>query len=135
MKGVDITRSSPLIGPNVPVHGLVVDIETGRVEWLVNGYEKLSTVTSKWNEAMRSAGQTVDAFKNLTDFKIGEIKFPETKIGEIVTRVEQWAEEKVHDLEVKPPPPRPAEPPAGPPPKLPLPPPLRPRISLRRGPK
>src|SRR5437868_4909776 len=39
MRGVDFTRQSPLIGPKVPVHGLLVDIETGKLEWLVNGYD------------------------------------------------------------------------------------------------
>src|SRR6266571_3438406 len=32
LKAVEIARSSPLIGPKVPVHGLLVDIETGRLE-------------------------------------------------------------------------------------------------------
>ena len=35
--------SSPLIGPKIPVHGLLVDIETGKVEWLVNGYQTLDS--------------------------------------------------------------------------------------------
>src|SRR5512140_1659136 len=39
LKAAGIVRSSPIIGPNIPVHGLLVDIETGKLEWLVNGYE------------------------------------------------------------------------------------------------
>ena len=30
IKGCEIVRSSPLIGPKIPVHGLLLDIETGR---------------------------------------------------------------------------------------------------------
>ncbi len=41
IKAVEIARQSPLIGPKIPVHGLLVDIETGKVEWLVNGYQTL----------------------------------------------------------------------------------------------
>jgi carbonic anhydrase len=128
----EIARRSPLIGPKVAVHGLLVDIETGKVEWLVNGYDGLGTMSSRWNEVVRSAGQTIDALKPLGDFNFGEMKFPETKIGEIVTKAENWLEEKVHDLEIKTPP---VAPPSPTPPKLPLPPPFRPRIHLRKGPK
>ena len=131
IKAVDFVRQSPLIGPKIPVHGLLVDIGTGKLDWLVNGYEQLGTASSRWNEVVKSAGQTVDAFKNLTNFNIGEMKFPETKIGEAVTQAEDWLSKKVHQLEIKPvSAPGPAEPSA--PPKLPLPPPIRPRI-IRRG--
>src|SRR5206468_11243062 len=82
IKAADIVRHSQLIGPKIPVHGLMVDIESGRVEWLVNGYQAPETLTSRWNQVVQSAGQTVDALKSLTDFQIGEMKFPETKIGE-----------------------------------------------------
>jgi carbonic anhydrase len=129
IRAADIARSSPLIGPKTPVHGLLVDIETGKLEWLVNGYQTLETLTSRWNDVVRSAGQTIDALKPLTDFNIGEMKFPETKIGEVVTKAEQWVQEKVHELEIKP------NAASSGPPKLPLPPPLRPRILLRKGPK
>ena len=80
---------------------------------------------------VKSAGQTVDAFKNLTNFNIGEMKFPETKIGEAVTQAEDWLSKKVHQLEIKPTSvPGALQPTA--PPKIPMPPPIRPRI-IRRG--
>lgn len=41
VRGADIIRRSPLIGPAIPVHGLLIDIQTGRLEWLVNGYQTL----------------------------------------------------------------------------------------------
>ena len=96
IKAVDIVRQSPLIGPKIPVHGLLVDIETGKVEWLVNGYQTLDTMGTRLNEVVASAGHTLDALKSLTDFEIGGIKFPETKIGETVTKAEDWLSGKVH---------------------------------------
>src|SRR5687767_608739 len=44
LKGVEYVRASPLIGPRVPVHGLMVDIQSGRLEWLVDGYRALETI-------------------------------------------------------------------------------------------
>jgi carbonic anhydrase len=102
IKACDIVRQSPLIGPKIPVHGLLVNIGTGKLDWLVNGYESLATMSSRWNEAVKSAGQTVDALKSLADFKIGEMKFPETKIGETVVKAGDWLAKNLEQLEVKP---------------------------------
>ncbi|MCX8091070.1 MAG: carbonic anhydrase, partial [Verrucomicrobiae bacterium] len=102
IRGCDIVRHSPLIGPKIPVHGLVVDVHTGRLEWIVNGYQQPPGVVEKWNEAVGMAGQTVEALKSLADFQIGEMKFPETKIGETVTRAGDWLTQKIQELEVKP---------------------------------
>jgi carbonic anhydrase len=159
IKSVDVARSSPLIGPKIPVHGLLVDIETGKVEWLVNGYQTLDTMGARLSEVAASASHTLDALKSLTDFEIGGIKFPETKIGDTVTKAEDWLSGKLHELEGKPPQAAPAEPPGAPPriplvqatvaawrreqerkkaavpPKMPLPPPLRPRLRFQKGPK
>src|ERR1051325_7019520 len=43
----DLVRSSPLIGPRVPVHGLLVDISTGKLDWLVNGYQRLESTAAR----------------------------------------------------------------------------------------
>src|SRR5262245_57887497 len=69
IKAVELVRHSPLIGAKVTVHGLVVDIRNGKLDWVVNGYEGLTTMESKWNEVVKSAGQTVDSLKSLADFK------------------------------------------------------------------
>lgn len=115
IKACEITRSSPLIGPKIPVHGLLLDIQTGKLEWLVNGYQQWTTMSDKWNDVVRSAGETVDKLKTLTDFNIGEMKFPETKIGETVTKATDWLAHKVEDLQIHPseaPPTEVAEPPS-----------------------
>ncbi len=130
-------RHSPLIGPKIPVHGLLVDIETGKVEWLVNGYQTLDTMGARLNEVAASAGHTLDALKSLTDFEIGGIKFPETKIGETVDQggrlafrqgARNWRPtRRRHDAAHR------RSPPA--PPRIPLPPPMRPRLRFHKGPK
>ncbi len=83
IKACDFTRNSPLIGPNIPVHGLLIEVETGKLEWIVNGYETkpllpLKEVQARVTDMMESLG----AFK---DFAMGEMKFPEMKIGEAAT--------------------------------------------------
>ena len=134
IKACEIVRQSPLIGPKIPVHGLVVDVQSGSLEWIVNGYQNWESLGDRWNEVAKSAGQTVDALKSLTDFNIGEMKFPETKIGETVVKAEDWLGKRIESMEIKPsaapaPSPAPAAAPA-PVPAAPSPPPLPPRIPM-----
>ena len=156
IKACGIVRGSPLIGPKIPVHGLVVDIATGKLEWLVNGYETFAALPAAWTEAVKSAGESVDQLKALTDFNIGEMKFPETKIGETVVKAEDWLAKKVEaigekaaetaqahpnaanlaqqvaDFAEKNGPQLTSPPPPPPGKKLPLPPPVRPKPVIRR---
>jgi carbonic anhydrase len=100
IRGTDFVRSSPLIGPNVPVHGLLLDIQTGKLEWLVNGYQTLGRATASFADAVRqtatetikdSIGQAADLLSSkLQDFKTGEMKFPEFKIGETTINPNKW---------------------------------------------
>jgi carbonic anhydrase len=39
LKAVGFLRISPIIPPRMPVHGLMIDTSTGRLDWVVNGYE------------------------------------------------------------------------------------------------
>jgi len=80
---------------------------------------------------VHSASQTVDAFKNLTDFQIGEMKFPETKIGEAVLKAEEWIEQKIKQVEISQP--QSASQTTAPAPiKVPLPPVIKPTLRFRR---
>jgi hypothetical protein len=79
-----------------------VDIQTGKLEWIVNGYQTFATISDKWNDVVKSAGETVDKLKSLADFKIGEMKFPETKIGETMTQATDWLSQKVENLKLQP---------------------------------
>ncbi len=89
-KAVEFVRQSPLIGPAIPVHGLLLDIQNGRLEWLVNGYElpaankvlpaaapreSISTPSTVW--------QPIGHFEN---FKPTEFAPGTEAIGEALTR-------------------------------------------------
>jgi carbonic anhydrase len=136
IQSCNFARHSPLIGPKVPVHGFLIDVVTGKLDWLVNGYENWESMGDRWSEAVKSSGQTTDMMKSLANFQIGEMKFPETKIGEIAAKAEEWLKKEVGQIgsHATPPVPPPVAPPAQPP-KLPLPPRIQPRMHPRRGPK
>ncbi|MGO8837856.1 MAG: carbonic anhydrase [Limisphaerales bacterium] len=152
IKSASIVRSSPLIGPKIPVHGLLLDIETGRLDWIVNGYEAWQAAPAQTGAA-KAAGPIAGALGSLGAFNLGEMKFPEAKIGELATKAEDWLTQKVEKVEEAPPgTPEakaavaqqvveyakkhwPTPPGAQPtvPPKIPLPPPIRPRLTPNRG--
>ncbi len=73
LKAVDFVRQSPIIGAAIPVHGLLVDIRSGALEWLVNGYNGLNV-----------AGASAPSGEQWTlpPFELGTMKFPDSKIGE-----------------------------------------------------
>jgi carbonic anhydrase len=151
IKACDIVRQSPLIGPKIPVHGLLVDIQSGKLEWLVNGYQAWATMRDRVHDAAQSAAQsagkgTLDALKSIGDFKLGGVNLSETKIGETVTKAEDWLAKKIEQLggksadlaappeptEIPAPPPMTAPPGQQPPkPKMPIPPSIRPRMHMR----
>ncbi|MGA3267961.1 MAG: carbonic anhydrase [Verrucomicrobiota bacterium] len=153
IKAADIVRHSPLVGPKIPVHGLLLDIENGKLDWVVNGYEA-------WQDAPVQSDTTkaAGALGSLGQFKIGEMKFPEAKIGEMAAKAEDWLSQKADQIgasaqpvlrEVAPAAQSveklagqvaevaakqwPKPPPAPIPPKIPLPPPIRPRYIQTRG--
>lgn len=96
LKAVELARASPLIGPKVPVQGLLIDIETGKLEWLVNGYETLASSLSPWNQLAQAKDSAVDALTHLAEFKLGEMKFPESKIGEVASAIGQEILQRIH---------------------------------------
>jgi carbonic anhydrase len=83
IRGVDFVRSSPLIGPRIPVHGLIVDVNTGRLEWIVNGYDILARGTSSPTDTR------IADMPALAPFKVQDLKMPEIKIGELATQVKE----------------------------------------------
>jgi carbonic anhydrase len=91
MRGVDFVRVSPLIGAQVPVHGLLIDVQSGRLEWVANGYQNLETATSgKTGELFKQADRTLDAFAKIGHVAAEELKFPEAKIGEMIQTAHDW---------------------------------------------
>lgn len=137
IKACDFVRQSLLIGPKIPVHGLLVDIETGKLEWVVNGY-------STWSQTKpaESAFPKLTMLGSLPNFEIGEMKFPETKIGELATKLEATRIEKIQSEPIAQPMETVAEqiakvaeknwPKSAAPPKIPLPPRIRPQLKMRQ---
>jgi len=149
IKAAGIVRQSPLIGPKIPVHGLLLDIETGKLDWVVNGYEAWQAAPGQ-TEVTKASSPISGALGSLAGFNFGEMKFPEGKIGDLATKAEAWVAQKAGQVEAALPGtpemkatvakqvveyaekhwPQPA---GGKPPKLPLPQPIRPRIIQPRG--
>ena len=96
LKAVEHVRASPLIGPRVPVHGVLMDIETGKLELLVNGYQTLEAATSAAPKTAAPA-QTILPSIPLAASKdnqsIGEMQFPQFKIGDAMQQVKAMVNE------------------------------------------
>ena len=100
LKACDIVRRSPLIGAKIPVHGLVVDIESGKLEWLVNGYQNWQASPAH-DAAAQTSGQPFQMTNPHAEFQMGEMKFPEMKIGESVTKSADWLAQKIEPRDVE----------------------------------
>ena len=138
IKATDFVRRSPLIGAKVPVHGLLIDLQTGRLESIVNGYDTFNVTTGGFSSALKSTGQMLDAMEEIGRASVGEIQFPKTRIGEGMASARetlQHAADLSAALQQKasPPPAAPSgtEPPPLPP-KLPRPKPSRFNIDFRQ---
>jgi carbonic anhydrase len=81
IKACDFVRQSPLIGPKIPVHGLLLDLETGKLDWVVNGYETL-TLQPGTAPTHPVSFATMGPLGSFPEFTMGEMKFPDMKIGE-----------------------------------------------------
>jgi carbonic anhydrase len=91
IRGVDFVRSSPIIGHKIPVHGLLIDIQTGKLESVVNGYQSLETVASgKSGEFIKQANASIDRFAKIGHLAAEELKIPDTKIGELAETAHDW---------------------------------------------
>ena len=84
IKACDFARRSPLLGPKIPVHGLMIDVGTGKLDWVVNGYETLQSPAQPQMAKMDFAG--VGAVGSSKDFELDEMKFPEMKIGDAAVK-------------------------------------------------
>lgn len=91
IRSTETVRSSPLIGTKIPVHGLLIDLPSGKLEWVVNGYnaQATSALPGKVGDAFRAAEGALDTFA-----KIGhaaqEMNIPTGKIGDVVSIAEDW---------------------------------------------
>lgn len=99
LKSVEHVRASPLIGARIPVHGALMDIGTGRLELLVNGYQVLEAATSQSSHSARPVAETkagLETSRSASDrTPLGDVKSGELQIGEVMPRVEATLGEKV----------------------------------------
>jgi carbonic anhydrase len=135
IRGVDFIRQSPLIGPRIPVQGLMVDIQSGKLEWIVNGYETLDRPAgTPAGLSLPTLGGVVGDLATGAGFNFGEMKFPESKIGDMASAAIQAfsapkADPAPQNAIGSPPAPLPSPPTLPPPPGrprvVPIPPPIR----------
>jgi carbonic anhydrase len=145
IRGVDLVRRSPLIGPKIPVHGLMVDTATGKLDWIVNGYEVLDRPTSQAPPSlnMPSIGAAAEGLISRASAELSGLKVAEAKIGDAASRVSQWVSQTKTAFTSPSPPPAlkgerlvgthtaapPSTPPSSPPPKVSPPPPIHPQAA------
>jgi carbonic anhydrase len=143
IKACDYVRQSPLIGPKIPVHGLMIDVETGKLDWVVNGYDALNSVAKPVMPVLGQGLPSLGAIGDFKGFDMGEMKFPEMKIGDSAAKpVGQAPPAPPVQTESAPPPlkivgqawqqtpPPPTLPPLKK--KVPAPPPIRPRPTFQK---
>ncbi len=110
-------RSSPLVAPQIPVHGLMIDIESGRLEWIVNGYQ---AAPEPKTPALASPADLEMAAPNPLPPVLAPLSL-DAKVGDPAFGVEAWiARERAANTTPSPP-------------VIPRPPPVIPKPSLRTG--
>jgi carbonic anhydrase len=58
IRGAELVRISPIIGARIPVHGLLIDVHSGKLEWVVNGYQQQPAVAAGKSGGLTKAGQS-----------------------------------------------------------------------------
>jgi carbonic anhydrase len=130
IKAADLARHSPLISPRIAVHGLLVDIESGKLDWLVNGYQALELLTAQLPGPASHPGPV----QSLGPSNPSALKFPQAETGATVGKMENWPAQPAQPSETRPPA-GPPEPHPQVPPRIPIPPPIKPKLLFRKGPR
>ena len=63
------------------MHGLLLDIQTGQLEWLVNGYQTLAAATAQFAPAVKPTTPAMQTALASQVHPIGGTKSPGTEIG------------------------------------------------------
>ena len=97
IKATETIRSSPLIGAAVPVHGLLIDVATGRLESVVNGYDvSAPQLPGKVGDLLAKADHTLSTVARIGNMATEDLKLPAGKIGEFAETAHEW----LHKAEV-----------------------------------
>jgi len=86
------------------VHGLLLDLQTGKLDWVVNGYDTLQAVAPQGvpeRVAAPKPGEAMESLGAFKDFAMGEMKFPEMKIGEMATQVGNVLSQEARKVETQ----------------------------------
>lgn len=90
LRAVEFVRASPLIGTKVPVHGLMLDLSSGRIECVTNGYEAAPPALSgPAGELFARANKSLDALVQIGN-AADELKMPMGRIGDVVSIAHDW---------------------------------------------
>ncbi|PTX96409.1 hypothetical protein [Opitutus sp. ER46] len=96
-RSVEIARASPLIGAKVPVHGLLLDLKTGALEWLVNGYQDSGVVPAgPTGTAFARAENALEKLARIGHAVDAELKLPDTGIGQTLSAAQDWLHRAEH---------------------------------------
>ncbi|MCS7091448.1 MAG: carbonic anhydrase [Verrucomicrobiota bacterium] len=95
----EMLRNSPLISPRIPVHGLMVDLQTGRLDWLVNGYNTLPAVGEVALATLQTARQTVTDMREGMDYRVGSRAFSDLPVGQLVAEGADWLGARLNTIE------------------------------------
>jgi carbonic anhydrase len=87
-KGVEIARSSSLLAPATPVHGMMVDTGTGRLDLVVNGYESIG-LTHRVDMVEDAVTNTIGAAKSFVEVAMEQAKFAESQIGSVAQEIKE----------------------------------------------
>ena len=111
IQAVERIRSSPIIGAKIPVHGLLVDVQSGQLEWLVNGYQALDMASSMTpraatprlreaaEETLVSANELVQEAAKAATMRIGDVTSQALlSANELVQEATKAATDKIGDV-------------------------------------
>jgi carbonic anhydrase len=87
VRAVEFIRSSPLISSKTFVQGLLIDIQTGSLEWVVNGYELPAQAPDSAN-GLQFPGLDwkIGSGTANSAFELGEMKTQDIAIGETASK-------------------------------------------------
>lgn len=72
IKAVGYLRTSSIIPPKMPIHGLLIETATGRLEWVINGYDSAGLPADAGITLEKLVGESLPA--NLPGYVTGPIK-------------------------------------------------------------